>query len=131
MPSGVNQTTSQFAKPRIDARALLGLCDPADTADWGPIRAAQMHAGSQLALFMLAANLVGAALVVLILQQLAPLWELVSWGAVVAAAAILVAFRRLSKRHREAVTAMLADVRDTVLDGVALAVVWAIPPVLF
>ncbi len=53
--------TSQFAKPKIDARALLGLYDPADTTDWGPIRAAQLHAGSQLALFMLAANVVGAA----------------------------------------------------------------------
>jgi diguanylate cyclase (GGDEF)-like protein/PAS domain S-box-containing protein len=127
----VSQTTSQFAKPRIDARALLGLHDPADTTDWGPIRAAQMHAGSQLALFMLAANLVGATLVVLILQRLAPFWELVSWGTLVAAAAILVAFRRLSKRHRGAVSATLADVRDTVLDGVALAVVWGIPPILF
>jgi len=127
----VSQTVSQFAKPRIDARALLGLYDPADTTDWGPIRAAQLHAGSQLALFMLAANVVGAALMVLLLEPLAPLWQLASWGALVAAAGALVAFRRLSKRHREGISAALSDVRDTVFDGIALAVVWAIPPVLF
>ena len=50
--------SSQFPKPRIDVRALLGLYDPADTTDWGPIRAAQLHAGRQLALFLLAANLI-------------------------------------------------------------------------
>ena len=127
----MSQTVSQFAKPRIDARALLGLYDPADTTDWGPIRAAQLHAGSQLALFMLAANVVGAALMVLLLEPLAPLWQLASWGALVAAAGALVAFRRLSKRHREGISAALSDVRDTVFDGIALAVVWAIPPVLF
>jgi diguanylate cyclase (GGDEF)-like protein len=126
-----SQTTSQFARPRIDARALLGLYDPADTTDWGPIRAAQMHAGSQLALFMLAANLVGAALVTLIMAPRAPVWQLASWGALVAAVAVAVAFRRLSKRHRNGVTATLADVRDTVLDGIALGAVWSIPPLAF
>jgi diguanylate cyclase (GGDEF)-like protein len=126
-----SQTTSQFAKPRIDARALLGLYDPADTTDWGPIRAAQLHAGSQLALFMLAANVVGAALLTLILAPLVPLWELASWGALVAAVAAFVVFRRLSKRHRGAVTATLQDVRATVLDGIALGAVWSIPPLAF
>ena len=71
-----SQTTSQFARPRIDARALLGLYDPADTTDWGPIRAAQMHAGSQLALFMLAANVVGASLVTIIMGARVPQWQL-------------------------------------------------------
>ena len=127
----MSQTVSQFAKPRIDTRALLGLYDPADTTDWGPIRAAQLHAGSQLALFMLATNVVGAALMVLLLEPLAPLWQLASWGALVAAAGALVAFRRLSKRHRQGISAPLSDVRDTVLDGITLAVVWSIPPVLF
>lgn len=123
--------TSQFAKPRIDARALLGLYDPADTTDWGPIRAAQMHAGSQLALFMLAANLIGAALVTLFLGELVPAWQLASWGAVVAAVGCAVAFRRLSRRHRIAVSATLRDVRETVLDGIALGAVWSIPPLAF
>ncbi len=125
------QTSSQFARPRIDARALLGLYDPADTTDWGPIRAAQLHAGRQLALFMLAANLVGASLITLILAPVAPLWALASWGAVAAAVACAVAFRRLSKRHRTAISAPLGDVRDTLLDGIALGAVWSIPPLGF
>ncbi|MES2445181.1 MAG: EAL domain-containing protein [Pseudomonadota bacterium] len=126
-----SQTTSQFARPRIDARALLGLYDPADTTDWGPIRAAQLNAGSQLALFMLTANVVGAALIVLILAPLVPLWQLASWGALVAAVGAMVAFRRLSVRNRAAVTATLRDVRETVLDGIALGAVWSIPPLAF
>ncbi|MBO9624574.1 MAG: EAL domain-containing protein [Sphingomonas sp.] len=126
-----SQTTSQFARPRIDARALLGLYDPADTTDWGPIRAAQLHAGRQLALFMLAANLIGASLVTLILAPLVPLWQLASWGALVAAVACAVAFRRLSKRHRDAVIASLKDVRDTGLDGIGLGLVWSILPLAF
>ncbi len=126
-----SQTNSQFAKPRIDARALLGLYDPADTTDWGPIRAAQMHAGSQLALFMLGANVVGAALVVLILAPLVPLWQLASWSAVAAAVASAVAFRRLAVRNGTGTTATLAHVRDTVLDGVSLGAVWSVPPLAF
>ncbi|UZK67413.1 putative bifunctional diguanylate cyclase/phosphodiesterase [Sphingomonas sp. M1-B02] len=126
-----SQITSQFAKPRIDARALLGLYDPADTTDWGPIRAAQLHAGSQLALFMLAANLVGALLVTMILAPVVPLWQMASWSALVAAVGCAVAFRRLSKRHRAAVNATLRDVQDTVLDGIALGAVWSIPTLAF
>jgi hypothetical protein len=93
MREGVtSQTTSQFARPRIDVRALLGLYDPADTTDWGPIRAAQMNAGSQLALFMLAANVVGAALVTLNFAANFPVWKLASWSALVAAVGVTVAF---------------------------------------
>jgi diguanylate cyclase (GGDEF)-like protein/PAS domain S-box-containing protein len=126
-----SETTSQFAHPRIDARALLGLHDPADTTDWGPIRAAQMNAGSQLALFMLATNVVGAALITLLFAPLVPLWQLASWSALVAAVGVAVAFRRLAVRHRTERTASLKDVRDTVLDGLALAAVWSIPPLSF
>ncbi|MCW3847518.1 EAL domain-containing protein [Sphingomonas sp. LB-2] len=126
-----SQTISQFARPRIDARALLGLYDPADTTDWGPIRAAQLHAGRQLALFMLAANLVGAALIAIILATRVPQWQLASWGALVAAVAVSVAFRRLSSKHRSAASASLRDVRDTLLDGISLGAVWSIPPLAF
>jgi diguanylate cyclase (GGDEF)-like protein/PAS domain S-box-containing protein len=126
-----SQTTSQFARPRIDMRALLGLYDPADTTDWGPIRAAQMNAGSQLALFMLAANVLGATLIVLNFASLVPIWKLASWGALVAAVGVAVAFRRLAVRHRTERTATLRDVRDTMLDGIALGAVWSIAPLLF
>ena len=126
-----SQTTSQFARPRLDARALLGLYDPADTTDWGPIRAAQLNAGSQLALFMLAANLVGASLVVLLLASVVPLWQLAVWSAIVTAVSCTVTFRRLSKRHLTTIAAELRDVRATLLDGLALGVVWAVPPLAF
>ena len=126
-----SQTTSQFARPRIDARALLGLYDPADTTDWGPIRAAQLHAGRQLALFMLTANLIGAALIAILLATEVPQWQLYSWGALVGAVAVAVTFRRLSSRYRSAVTASLRDVRDTFLDGIALGAVWSVPPLAF
>lgn len=126
-----SQTTSQFAKPRIDVRALLGLHDPADTTDWGPIRAAQLNAGSKLALLMLAANLLGAALVTLNLAHLVPTWQLASWGALVAAVSVAVAFRRLSARHRIEKIASVRDVRATLLDGIALGAVWGIAPLLF
>ncbi|KQN19223.1 diguanylate cyclase [Sphingomonas sp. Leaf33] len=124
-------TTSQFAAPRIDARALLGLYDPADATDWAPIRAAQMNAGSQLALFMLAANVIGAALVTLAFAPHVPSWWLIAWDAVVAVVAVGVAVRRLAARNRTDSNASLADVRGTFVDGIALALVWAVAPLLF
>jgi diguanylate cyclase (GGDEF)-like protein/PAS domain S-box-containing protein len=123
-----SEPTSQFAKPRIDVRALLGLYDPADTTDWGPIRAAQLHAGRQLALFLLAANLIGAAITMILLDGNAPRWTLLAWGIVTGMVGIAIAVRRLATRHRLAVTASLGDVRDTVLEGIALAAVWSVPP---
>jgi diguanylate cyclase (GGDEF)-like protein/PAS domain S-box-containing protein len=124
-------TTSQFALPRIDARALLGLRDPQDATNWGSIRAAQMNAGGQLALFMLAANVLGAALVVMVFARAVPQWTLASWGLVLAATAAAVTFRRLSSRHRNARTATLAELRKTVTDGIGLGVAWAVPPLVF
>ncbi|MEG3123585.1 putative bifunctional diguanylate cyclase/phosphodiesterase [Sphingomonas sp. GB1N7] len=125
------KSAPQFAAPRIDARALLGLYDPADSTDWGPIRAAQLNSGRQLALFLLAANVFGAAIVTLILAPLVPLWQLATWGALTAAVAATVAFRRLSSRHRIENSASLRDVRATVFDGIALAIIWSVPPLAF
>ncbi|MBN8808223.1 MAG: EAL domain-containing protein [Sphingomonas sp.] len=122
------EPTSQFANPRIDVRALLGLYDPADATDWSPIRAAQLHAGRHLALFLLAANLVGAALVVLLFDGEIPRWQLVGWALAAGAVAIGVTMRRLAARHRDAHNATLRDVRQTMSEGIALAIVWAIPP---
>ena len=67
----------------------------------------------------------------MLLAPLVPLWQLASWSAVVAAVACAVAFRRLSKRHRTAVTGSLKDVRETVLDGISLGAIWSIPPLAF
>ena len=125
------EPSSQFATPRIDVRALLGLHEPADSADWGPIRAAQLHAGRQLALFLLAANLVGAALIVIMFDGLAPRWMLFGWGVITGMVGVAVAIRRLDARHRDANSATLRDVRATVFEGIALAAVWSVPPLAF
>jgi len=122
------EPSSQFPKPRIDVRALLGLYDPPDTTDWGPIRAAQLHAGRQLALFLLAANLVGAALIVMLFDGHAPRPLLIAWGIGTGVVATAVAIRRLASRHRDAISATLHDVRDTMIEGVGLACVWSVPP---
>ena len=124
-----HQQSSQFARPRIDIRALLGLYDPADSTDWGPIRAAQVNSGRQLALFLLAANLVASGAVAMVLRNFVPTWQLVVWGSLVAAAAVAVAFRRLSLRIRASAT--LADVRISVLDGLGLGAIWTVAPLLF
>ncbi|WP_033921534.1 putative bifunctional diguanylate cyclase/phosphodiesterase [Sphingomonas sp. 37zxx] len=126
-----SDTTSQFAKPRIDTRALLGIHDPRDLTDWGPIRAAQLNAGSQLALFLLAANVLGAALLVLQFRDITPLSLLVVWGSVVGLVSAAVGFRRLSSRGRTRLTATTGDIRDTAYEGLALGVVWAVAPVIF
>ena len=70
------QETSQFAGARLDARALLGLYEPEGSTDWGPIRAAQLNAASQLALFMLATNVIGAALIIPVFVRFVPVWQL-------------------------------------------------------
>lgn len=121
--------SSQFARPRIDIRALFGLYDPADLTDWGPIRAAQVNSGRQLALFLLAANLGALCAVMMVLMPFAPMWQLTCWAALVTTAAVMVVFRRLSSRIRESAT--LKDVRVTVYDGIALGASWSIAPLLF
>ena len=116
--------SSQFAKPRIDARALLGLYDPADTTDWGPIRAAQLHAGRQLALFLLGANRDrrGAVVDADLDGHRAALGAGRLGRVVAGVVGVAVTFRRLATRAaRRAAPRRLRDVRDTVLEGVALA----------
>ncbi|WP_448658037.1 putative bifunctional diguanylate cyclase/phosphodiesterase [Sphingomonas sp. CJ99] len=122
---------SQFPHPRIDNRALLGLYDPTDHTDWGPIRAAQLNAGRQLALLMMGTSVLTATLVILLFGSDQPLWQLACWGAFVAAISAGVAFRRLSAGQGGLATANVGQVRDTVLDGIALAAVWSVPPLAF
>jgi diguanylate cyclase (GGDEF)-like protein/PAS domain S-box-containing protein len=124
----VSSQTSEFATPRIDARALLGLYDPEDSTDWGPIRAAQLHAGAQLALFLLGVNVISAALVTLLAAPLVPALPLAAWAGLVTLVSTVVALRRLSSRHRGVATASVRDVRDSVLEGLGLAAVWSAVP---
>src|SRR3546814_2600862 len=114
--------------PRIDIRALLGLYDPEDSTDWGPIRAAQLNAGAHLALFLLGVNVVSAALVTLLARQLAPGWLLAGWAGLVTLVSTAVALRRLASRHRPSTTARVRDVRATMLEGIGLAAIWSVIP---
>ena len=120
--------TSQFAQPRIDARALLGLYDPQDGIDWGPIRAAQLNAGRNLALFLVAANVVGAVLAILVARTLVPAWMALLWCSAVTAAAAAIGIRRLSSRHHPRISAGLVDVRSTIWEGIVLGALWSVPP---
>jgi len=117
--------------PPIPVATLLALREGEDAQSWGRIRAAQLLAGRELALFLLAANLIGAALVVMMLSPAVALWELLVWAALLAAAAVGVAFRRLRIPERAGGSATLADVRTTLLDGLALAMTWGAAPLLF
>ena len=116
---------------QIDFRALLGLRDGPDAAEWGRIRAAQLHAGRQLALLLLGASLLADAATATLLRGSVPLWQLLGWAGLTAIVAILVALRRLATHHRGDGYATVDDLRATVYEGGALAAVWALPPLLF
>ena len=115
----------------IDLKALLGLSDGADAAQWGRIRASQLFAGRRLALLLLAANLLGAAAAVLLMTRYLPAWEGYGWAALVSAVALAVAIRRLATHHRGDGYAGVADLRATVVEGVALAGAWSVVPLAF
>ena len=115
---------------RIALAPLLGLTSGDDTAFWARLRAAQLHAGRQLALFLLAANLIAAAIVVMMFTPAVPLWQLAAWAGCTAIAAVWVAVRRLRVPDREDGYATLSDVRRTVWEGAALALAWSAAPLL-
>ncbi|UVO50247.1 EAL domain-containing protein [Sphingomonas sp. SUN019] len=117
--------------PAVPLGPLLGLREDDDPARWSRIRATQLYAGRQLALFMLAANVVGAAIVAMLFAARVPLWQLGVWGGAVALVAVVITIKRLRTRHLEAGYAALTELRDTALEGIALAAVWSVPPLLF
>ena len=115
----------------IDFRTLIGLREGDDPAEWARIRATQLQAGRRLALFMLATNLVGAAMTAMLFYGSLPLPMLAGWAALTVGVGIAVGVRRLSSHHRSDGYASLGDVRGTALEGLALAAVWAVPPLMF
>ncbi len=124
-------TTPDTSETPVDTRALLGLTTPSQPHDWRAIRAFQLGAGRQFALFHLAAHLIGAAMVAIVFAGTVPGWQLATWGAVTAAVSTAVAFRRLASRNTTDSAATAGDIRDTYLEGLALAAVWAVPPLAF
>ncbi len=98
---------------------------------WSRIRAAQLYAGRQMALLLLMANIVGTLAVAILLRNVVPPWQIATWSALVAAVALAVGFRRLATHHRGDGHAALRDVRSTLWEGLALALVWSAVPVFF
>ena len=109
----------------------MGLREGADPAEWGRVRASQLQAGRELALFLLGANLIATGVTASLFTGSLPLWLLLGWGAAAALVAITVAVRRLRAHHEDGGYAPLRELRDTALEGSALAVVWSVPPILF
>ncbi len=128
MSSDASKRTGQVP---IAFPALIGLRDGPDQAEWGRIRAAQLHAGRDLAVFMLGAHLLGAAATAIIFRHIVPLWLLAGWAGLTSAVAVLVALRRLASHHRRDGYATGADLRATVTEGSALALAWSLPPLFF
>ncbi|WP_082515760.1 putative bifunctional diguanylate cyclase/phosphodiesterase [Sphingomonas sp. Leaf412] len=97
---------------------------------WGRIRAAQLHAGRQMVLFLLAANLVSAAIIVTMFGAVIPAWQL--WGHVgaIAAIAVAVTVRRLRTPDSPDGYASVADLRRTWPEGLALGLAWSVAPLM-
>ena len=125
------EATPATAAIPVDFRTLVGLREGADPAEWGRVRASQLQAGRDLALFLLGANLIAAGVTASLFAGRLPVWLLAGWGAAAALVAITVAVRRLRAHHEDGGYAPLRELRDTALEGVALAVVWSVPPLLF
>ena len=127
-----NESASAPDLPVVGLATLLGLRDGDDAAYWSRIRATQLHAGRQLSLVMLLANLVAAGGASTLLFGKIALWEILAWSALVAATTVIVCIRRLATPSTaEGVFASVRDLRTTVGEGIALAIVWAVPPLLF
>ena len=127
-----NDTSPADDLTKVGLATLLGLRDGRDPAQWARIRATQLHAGRQLALFLLAANLIAAAMTASLFAGEMPMTIIAAWGALVTMTSVGVAIRRLATPHRsEGCFASIGDLRGTAIEGVALAIVWAVPPLFF
>lgn len=80
---------------RIDILTLVRLREGPDPVATSRIRAAQLCAGRELALFLLGANLIGAAITAMLFAAELPVGFAVAWGALVGAVGLAVTFRRL------------------------------------
>ena len=117
--------------PTDDTLALIGLREGADPAHFARIRFTQLVAGRDMALFLLAANLVCGAVTIMVFGDAVSLPHLVGWGGSLVAIAVGVALRRLSGHRGDTGQASLAELRDTALEGVALGAVWSVPITYF
>lgn len=117
--------------PAIPLGPLLGLSEGENPAAWARIRGAKLFAGRQMAMFLLAANLVGAAIVAMLFAPELPLSWLALWGLTTAGVGTAIAVRRLRSSADPGGLASVGDLRSTVFEGAALAIVWGIPVLVF
>ena len=116
---------------QIRFSTLLGLQEGSDKAEWGRIRATQLHAARKLAWFVFGANLVAVVTVVGLLARAMPRWELGAWSGSVLIAAGVVTLRRLASHHEIDGYARQQDLRGTIWGGLGLAGVWSVVPIAF
>ncbi|MGJ3629779.1 hypothetical protein AB5I41_28530 [Sphingomonas sp. MMS24-JH45] len=86
--------------------------------------AGQLHDARQSALLLLAAHLVGAAIVVMMFAEALPLWQVAACATAIAGVALWVTMRRLRADDAIEDRAEARDIRRTDVDGAALALVW-------
>ncbi|WP_066780813.1 putative bifunctional diguanylate cyclase/phosphodiesterase [Sphingomonas sp. CCH5-D11] len=115
----------------VSLRQLLGISEGDDPVFWSRLRATQLFAGRRLALLLLAANLMGGMAVTRLFQNAVPIWWLAAWLMTLMAVAGAITVRRLRTRHLEEGYATLQELRDTALEGLALAAMWSFPPLVF
>ncbi|WP_241491964.1 putative bifunctional diguanylate cyclase/phosphodiesterase [Sphingomonas endophytica] len=117
--------------PHVPLRALIGLRDGDDPDLWARIRAVQLLAARERALLLLAANLIAAAIAVMLLaNHVRAIW-LAPWAAALAGVAVRTTTYRLRTPDRPGGYAGLADVRHPTLEALALGVVWSVVPLAF
>jgi diguanylate cyclase (GGDEF)-like protein/PAS domain S-box-containing protein len=109
----------------VPLAALLGFADGNDPALWARVRATQLHAARQYALFLLAANLVATAITVMIVEGHVPTWQLAGVALAIVAVSVGVAVRRLRVPDTPDGLAALVALRRTYGEGGALAAVWS------
>lgn len=117
--------------PAVPLGPLLGLSEGSDPGAWARIRGATLHAGRQLALFMLGVNLIGAAIAVMLFTPHVPQSWLGTWGIAVMVVATVIAVRRLRTSPQPDALASVGELRSTGFEGIALALVWSVPILLF
>jgi diguanylate cyclase (GGDEF)-like protein/PAS domain S-box-containing protein len=123
--------TPSLVSSTIPMAVLLALRDGDDPAESGRIRAAQLAGGRRLALVLLAANLLGAIWAASLFLHTRPMWMLVGWTGLACTFSVAVAIRRLASPHGPDGFATVGQVRETLFDGIGLAIVWSLAPVLF
>ena len=117
--------------PTIPLLVLLGVRDGQDAGAAARMRADQLQATRALGPLLVAGNVAAAAVVAWLFAHHAAAFALASWCGLIAAAAGVVAVRRMRSRHRGDSDATLGELRATAGEAFALAAVWAVAPLAF